>query len=131
VPHKRGRQRAASSERRRKAGCGGVGEFAAGVFQFPRGKRQGDDRLAANPTADSRGGDDDAQWRTASGGGGARPANPIGCYEAQEHAQSAPGCSSPPRATAGILHDGGRATDGYFQAAAELGFCAVAVKLGD
>jgi hypothetical protein len=80
VPHKRGRQRAASGERRRKARCGGVGEFAAGVFQFPRGKRQGDDRLAANPTADSRGGDDDAQRRTASGGGGARPANPIGCY---------------------------------------------------
>jgi hypothetical protein len=93
-------------ERRREADVG------AGVLQSPQERHQDDDVLPADSTASFRGDDDGARRRTASGGGGARPARPRGCCEAQEHAQNALGCSSPPRAAPGVLHDGRKATDG-------------------
>jgi hypothetical protein len=107
----------ASAGRRRPARRG----FGAGVLQSPRKRHLDDDVLPADSTADTRGGDDGARRRTASGGG-ARPASPFGCFEARGRAQSAPGCSSPPRAAPGVLQVGGEATDGGFQAASQLGF---------
>jgi hypothetical protein len=68
-----------------------------------------DDVLPVVSTADSQGSDDGARRRTASGTGGARPANLLGGYETRGHAQSELGCSSPPRAAPRVLHVGGEA----------------------
>jgi hypothetical protein len=83
--------------------------------------------LPADSTAGFRCDDDGAWRRTASGGGGARPASPGGCCEAWERVQNAPGCSSPPRAALGMLHDGGKATDGWSSGGGAVRVSATAV----
>jgi hypothetical protein len=81
------------------------------VLQSPRERHQSDDELSADSTADTRGGGDGARRWTASGGGGASPANPLEYYETRGRAQNAPRCSSPPRGSVGGLLDGGKAAD--------------------
>jgi hypothetical protein len=68
--------------------------------------------LPTDSTAGFRGDDDGARRLTASSGDGTRPESPRGCCEARERAQNTPECSSPPRVAPGVLHDGGKATDG-------------------
>jgi hypothetical protein len=107
-----------SASQRRAAAQRGL---RAGVPHSPRKQHQDDDALPADSTANTRGGDVGARRRTASGGSGARPASPFGCYEARECAQSAPGCFSPSHAAPRDVHDGGEAAAGRSNGGARLG----------